>query len=720
MSTSTALDPLQTALVLAEAGLSVIPIRPDKSKAPSIGAWKEYQSRIPSEAEIRNMFCGGCGLAIVGGKASGNLEIIDVEKNANFPEFCDLINEHAPGLLDTLIHVETPSGGHHLFYRCDEIEGNLKLAMRLGDDGRPEVLIETRGQGGYVLTISSPPDCHEDHREYRLVRNRLTQILRITPEQRSIILASARSFHQIRNEKVAKGTTTGSSNGNGTRPGEVFAERVSWPDILENHGWSHVAHHDEEWFWRRPGKSTGFSATTNYKGNDLFYVFSTNADPFQHETSYSKFYAYALLDHGGDTRTAARTLAKRYDMEPRNGGNGRGRKEDRQTEPDEESVSDESQVVLDYSGKTPRANLNNVVKLLEQDPKLTGLVHFDTFLQRLVTGDPPREWTDADDIHLMLEIQRNKGIPNIGREAVSQAVIAVASKNASNCVRDWLTSLSWDREPRIDNFFEDHFGADANEYTLAASKNFWISLVARVSQPGCQVDNMIVLEGSQGIKKSSSLRVIGGDWFTEQHESVTGKGFCEVLQGKLLVEISEMDAFRKAEVTRVKQTITNLSDRYREAYGRYAKDHPRQCVFVGTTNRDDWNRDETGARRFWPITCRGDVDIDAIQASREQLFAEAVHRFKAGETWWNMPVDQTKVEQAKRYDADVWTEPIEEFLARKDEVTVDEVLTDGLKFEIGRMSRFDQMRVATCLRVSGWKKVDARVSGRVRKVWKRP
>ena len=182
--------------------------------------------------------------------------------------------------------------------------------------------------------------------------------------------------------------------------------------------------------------------------------------------------------------------------------------------------------------------------------------------------------------------------------------MTVAFRNRRNCVRDWLESLKWDQVPRIEHFFENHFGADPR----AASANFWISLVARVCRPGCQVDNMVVLEGPQGIRKSSALRVIGGEWFTEQHESATGKGFFEVLQGKLLVEVSEMDSFSRAEVTKVKQIITCTNDRFRESYGRHAKDHPRQCIFVGTTNRDDWNTDVTGARRFWPIACQGEIN----------------------------------------------------------------------------------------------------------------
>jgi putative DNA primase/helicase len=171
------------------------------------------------------------------------------------------------------------------------------------------------------------------------------------------------------------------------------------------------------------------------------------------------------------------------------------------------------------------------------------------------------------------------------------------------------------------------------------------------------------LEGPQGIRKSSALRVIGGSWFTEQHENANDhKRFSEILEGKLLVEISEMDAFQRSEMTRVKAAITNRSDRYRGSYDPRATDHPRQCIFVGTTNRDDWNRDETGARRFWPIKCHGIIDVEAIATDRLQLYAEAVARFKAGESWWETPTDETKEQQASRYVEPAWVAPIQRYI----------------------------------------------------------
>lgn len=381
----------------------------------------------------------------------------------------------------------------------------------------------------------------------------------------------------------------------------------------------------------------------------------------------------------------------------------------------------------------PAANLNNAVAILEHDPSLRRFVWYDSFLDRMLTGDPPREWKDYDDINLALYMQRAIGLTKISRDTVSQAVIAIAFRDVRNSVRDWLEALSWDNEPRMDHFFEDHFGAVGNAYTRAASRNFWLSMVARIYRPGCKVDNMIVLEGAQGVGKSNALQIIGGEWFAEQHESAANpKGFGEILQGKWIVEISEMDSFQRAELTRVKAVVTNRNDRFRGSYKHYAEDHPRQCVFVGTTNKDDWNRDDTGARRFWPIRCNGAIDVQAIAGQREQLFAEAVQRFKSGESWWQMPAEETRNEQRARFQEDPWQDFIARFLYEdkmgdswlprttpRAPVTTSEILMQGLGFDSSsRIGRLDEMRVASCLRVLGWTKVVERVGGKPKKVWR--
>ena len=307
----------------------------------------------------------------------------------------------------------------------------------------------------------------------------------------------------------------------------------------------------------------------------------------------------------------------------------------------------------------------------------------------------------------------------MSRDTVSQAVVTVAHQHKRNCVQEWISSLEWDGTQRLESFFVDHFAAATSDYTHAAGKNFWLSLVARAFNPGCKVDNMIVLEGAQGVGKSTALQIVGGPWFAEQHESATNpKAFAEILQGKLLVEISEMDAFSRAEVNRVKQTVSCPSDRFRASYGRYAVDHPRTCVFVGTTNRDDWNRDETGARRFWPIACTGPIQIAGIGEARDALFAEALTRYRQNETHWEMPLAEAQEEQEARYTADPWMDKISAAIKGETNVTTAWVL-DKLGLPTERQDKRAEMRVGSCLRFMRWERKRRRIDGNLTWVYEK-
>lgn len=365
------------------------------------------------------------------------------------------------------------------------------------------------------------------------------------------------------------------------------------------------------------------------------------------------------------------------------------------------------------------ANLSNAVRVLESDPALARLVWFDEFLQRTRTGSPERDWTDADDIELQLYMQRTIGIGRMSRESVASAVVSMAMRDRRNCVKSMIESEPHDGAPRIAAFLHRVFRCEDSAYTRAASRNFWLSMVARVYQPGCKVDNLIVLEGAQGLFKSSALAAVADPWFAEQHESaVNPKAFAEVLQGKLLVEISEMDAFSRAEVNTIKKVVSCQSDRYRASYDRRAQDWPRQGIMAGSTNKDDWNRDETGARRFWPIRCTGMADIELARKTRVQCFAEARGAFLAGAKWWDMPEEPTRAEQRKRYDADPWIEPISHWLAGRAQTTVNEIAVECLHIDMRDIDRVRQMRIGSCLRALGWVNTgNKRQGSRVVKLW---
>src|SRR5690606_30741758 len=293
------------------------------------------------------------------------------------------------------------------------------------------------------------------------------------------------------------------------------------------------------------------------------------------------------------------------------------------------------------SNRQPSPHIDNTVRVLEGHRALRDRLWLEEFSGRVLsTWNPdgePAEWTDADDLRLTLWLQRVVGMGKITPATVHAAVTVVAQAHRRNAVQEWVRGLRWDRRKRLHLLLPRGFGAAASPCTEGVGRCFLVGMVARILRPGSKVDTMPVLEGPQGIRKSTGLQVLAGDaLFAEAAESVTSKDFFTGLQGKALIEIAELDTFSRAEVTAVKRVLTCRVDRYRAPYGRRAEDHPRTCVFAGTTNRDDWNRDETGARRFWPVACTA-VDLDWIRDHRDQLFAEAVHRFDAGEPWWDVP-----------------------------------------------------------------------------------
>lgn len=351
----------------------------------------------------------------------------------------------------------------------------------------------------------------------------------------------------------------------------------------------------------------------------------------------------------------------------------------------------------------PYRNLDNVRRVLEASADFKSSIWYDHFHQRVFTTwntGERREWRDVDTLNLTLFLQREIGFINISSGTVHEAVVTFANENKRNEPRDWMDTLKWDGTRRIDKFFVTCLGAPENEYTLAVSKNFWVGMAARIYRPGCQLDNMVVLEGPQGIGKTNALRAIGGSWYAEASESVTSKDFFMVLQGKLIIEIAELDSFSRADSTRIKQVVTCKMDRYRAPYERTPEDHQRMTVFVGTTNDDHYLRDSTGGRRFWPVKCN-EIHVKLIEAMREQLFAEAVHRFKAGENWHETPRGMTLQEQEERRHVDEFEEIVQNYLAGKYEVKLLEI-AEHIGIRQADFDRGSQMRIAKIVRFLGW------------------
>lgn len=382
----------------------------------------------------------------------------------------------------------------------------------------------------------------------------------------------------------------------------------------------------------------------------------------------------------------------------------------------------------------PIPNMDNIVRIFENDPNIKLGVHYDTFLQRVIDGKTGHQWKDSDELKLTLYIQRILGIPKISKETVRDAVLAVAHQQPRHCIQDWLKSLpAWDGTTRLDSLFFKYFGTPHNEYTANVGRCFMVSLVARAMIPGCKADNLVVFEGKQGIRKSSALEaLVGQQWFATAHHEVTDKDFLQSLRGKWLIEIAELDSFQRSQLEAVKSMVSRRFDTYRMSYGHFTEDYLRQCIFAATTNKDNWNVDETGARRFWPIRTLA-IDIPAILRDREQLFAEALALFMrvpldademsrkaAGADWWLTPKELTEREQDDRYEDDPWTVVIEEFIGVRTTITVPQLLTEALKLDVGKQDTKEQRRVGRILRRLGWEKYTERQGSALRKAWRLP
>ncbi len=233
---------------------------------------------------------------------------------------------------------------------------------------------------------------------------------------------------------------------------------------------------------------------------------------------------------------------------------------------------------------------------------------------------------------------------------------------------------------------------------------------------------MVVLEGPQGAMKSTACAVLGGEWFSDNIPEVgDGKDVSQHLNGKWLIEIPEMHAMSKVETAQLKAFITRTTERYRPSYGRMEVIQPRQCVFIGTTNRDTYLRDETGGRRFWPLKV-GNIDVDKLALDRDQLFAEAVQTYRAGAPWWPdraFEREHITPQQATRYEADVWEETISTYLDEHPRVTVGEVAKEALGITTAKIGTAEQRRVAAALERLGWQR-EPNKDWRGTRWWSRP
>lgn len=359
--------------------------------------------------------------------------------------------------------------------------------------------------------------------------------------------------------------------------------------------------------------------------------------------------------------------------------------------------------------------LSNVFHILSNDPLWSGVLAYNAFSYQVMKLKPPPydggvigEWDDQDDACAAIWLaDRYRFSPTASLTA--DAAEAVAHRFKFHPVQDYLKRLKWDGTPRLDDWITDYIGTPKNEYIMRVARWFLIGMVARAMRPGVKFDYCLVLEGAQGRMKSAALRVLGGEWFSDTDLDLHNKDSMSAIRGKWLHEFAELGSLARSEATRQKSFLSRQIDEFRPPYGRREIRSPRQLVFGGTTNDVEWNKDSTGARRFWPVECKTEVNYLGLALVRDQLFAEAFEKFEAGERFWPTADEQRDhfdEVQMRRNAPETFVDMLHDWVFdRYDNFSLAEAATDCLKMDASKLTQSIQIRIGQALHMLGCSKI---------------
>jgi predicted P-loop ATPase len=375
-----------------------------------------------------------------------------------------------------------------------------------------------------------------------------------------------------------------------------------------------------------------------------------------------------------------------------------------------------------WKGKLVRRNNGSIIPILKNAMIALrgaacwqGVLRFNEFSLKTecasVTpwGETVKEWMDHHDARVR-EWLEGEGIYVKG-DVVASAVNAVARENGYHPVRDYLNGLTWDGNERLRRMLADYFGAEDTRLAEEIGRKWMVSAVARVFEPGCQADHMLILEGKQGIGKSTGLRALFEPWFSDDVADFDNKDAQMGMSGVWCIELSELAAIARRETEVVKAFVSRRVDRFRAPYERRLAEHPRQCVFAATTNEHDFLKDATGGRRSWPFEV-GTVDRKRIVQDKNQLWAEAVTAYRAGVPWWIVEGEadllaDIQTAQGDRTEHDLWHEPISTYIENQEKTgqnafTVAELLKGGVNKQVEHCDARDKARVHRVMRQLGY------------------
>ena len=654
---------LSQALKYQRLGFVPLPKKPNEKRP--LGEWSRYQTEKPTAAELERLFKSKIdGVCLIQGPHAGTFVLdIDVDggKRGN-DSLHDLQMQHDD--LPETVTALTPTGGQHLYFKYPDCLLPTKANVRPG--------IDVRAMGGLVV---APPSIHpKTGTEYRWLKGHFPNDMEPAeaPQWLIDVILNASGFKQ----KTAHNDDFNHSNDNKRKDGrEEFMYRLVARCLRESVSDVNNPPSVDEVF------------------GSVWPIYEAAVEPRDADT----------LEKEGRGESQLRTKIE-YALRPErlerilSGG----------CEPRSEPKEGEHDHKGDFIKGTNGKPLNN---LYNARLAISGLREFryDEMASETVVAANDnwalfRSITDDDVLNAQIELQRGP-LSSVSKETVHHAILVAAKSSSFHPIRDDLNARPWDGVCRLDSWLSAYMGADPTEYAGLVGRKFLISMVARIFQPGCQVDHMLILEGPQGCGKSACCRILAGKWFSDAVPAdIRSKDTSQHIGSKWLIEMSELAVMYKREAEELKAFISRREEIYRRPYDRVETKAPRQCVFIGTTNAAEYLRDSTGGRRFWPVTVK-QCDFKLLEEGRDQLFAEAVHRYKADEKWWP-ETDQEKAllskQQEARREVHPWEEPIMEYLEGKDEVSLSDIFGHALVMEMKHTKHTDKKVVTDVLRSNGW------------------
>lgn len=632
---------------------AIVPLRPG-TKVPAV-KWKAHPPgvRAPDHADT-------VARALLTGARSGGVFVIDVDDIAALEGL-----ERRLGPLPDTLTVRSPKGGLHLYYRSATPIKTQKNEIAKG--------IDVRGEGGIVVLPGSE---HLSGGTYEIEDENAIHELNAGPwfdvipkanvhaPAAPIETVPAADLATLRQKladvargkrgdgwesmrRAARGDRMLRLHGQVTQSDaplalgldEYITRQIVWPLA-----------HEPEWQTVPPEQVAElFAPSLGILRSDSIGISETGTKFFPEE--FARKFAQAATKAHAEAQDAANFLEKITSGLTNLATPG--------------DPSWRTGLITSGTGK-PTAGAYNIGIVLGHHPEIAGKIALDARSGKiLIVGPLPWDvhasglWDDTHTTRAAAWVE-SVAFFTPSTRAIHEGIVSVARTNQIDPFADYLNDLTWDGAARLDRWLTTYAGAEDTEYHRSVGAAWVISGVARAFVPGAKVDTMLVLEGAQGAFKSTLIRTLAGDqYFTDQIPDITTKDAKDALQGPAIVEVAEMEALSRREVAAVKAFLTITVDRFRPAYGRATEEKPRRCIFAGTTNPDGtgYLRDVTGGRRFWCVAA-GRCDVEAMRRDRDQIWAEAVHRYRKGAKWWLSDAGEAlaKVEAEARRDGDPWEE----------------------------------------------------------------